>query len=643
MRKLLFSAAIVMSIVTLSSAPSGFAATTQLGPLSIISVSIDQQTVTVTPPTSNSPGAWSISLDNPALATTNGLTLTLKAVGAGQLTFTQAAAGGYNSVSRSTVFRINPGTPVLGSWASLTVPLTAGTFKITPPTSSSTGTWIYTLSNNVSNGYTLATIAGNVVTLLDAGTVTINATQAATSTYSSATTTNTLQITALKPTVGAFSDVSISKDSVTSFNLKVPTSNSPGTWTFTSSLPGVASVAGSVVTPNSVGTTVITAHQAPAAGFQSATLTMNLTITATPPTVGTLAPINYTLRSTPSNNLSLVAPTSNSTGTWVYTVADPTIATVSGNTLTILKAGSTTISAKQNPTSTFGYSAVVTAPLTVNQIAPIPTLPNLNQVVGDPAIQITPPTTGSPGAWSLTSSDPSIASVTGLSISVVNAGSATLTLTQAASGTWLTNSTTFTISVAGLVPTIGSLSPISVSLGAPVTIVNPTSNSTGVWSYSVGNSGIAKIVNGQLVPVAVGTTTISAVQKPAGKYGQSNTVQSTVTITSAPKPTPTPTPTPTVKPTPTPTVKPTPTPTVKPVPTPTVKPKPTPTKEPVVPIVSAKAVGRSIVVSAKNGVVIVHINGRIGKVGKNPVAAGNDLVVIEFQSRVIYSKVFAIK
>jgi len=642
-RKLLFSAAIVMSIVTLSSAPSGFAATTQLGPLSIISVSIDQQTVTVTPPTSNSPGAWSISLDNPALATINGLTLTLKTVGAGQLTFTQAAAGGYNSVSRSTVFRINPGTPVLGSWAPLTAPLTAGTFKITPPTSSSTGTWIYTLSNNVSNGYTLATIAGNVVTLLDAGTVTINATQAATSTYSSATTTNTLQITALKPTVGAFSDVSISKDSVTSFNLKVPTSNSPGTWTFTSSLPGVASVAGSVVTPNSVGTTVITAHQAPAAGFQSATLMMNLTITATPPTVGSLAPINYTLGSTPSNNLSLVAPTSNSTGTWVYTVTDPTIATVSGNTLTILKAGSTTISAEQNPTSTFGYSAVVTAPLTVNQIAPIPTLPNLNQVVGDPAIQITPPTTGSPGAWSLTSSDPSIASVTGLSISIVNAGNATLTLTQAASGTWLTNSTTFTISVAGLVPTIGSLSPISVTLGTPVTIVNPTSNSTGVWSYSIGNSAIAKIVNGQLVPMAVGTTTISAVQKPAGKYGQSNTVQSTVTITSAPAPKPTPTPTPTVKPTPTPTVKPTPTPTVKPVPTPTVKPKPTPTKEPVVPIVSAKAVGRSIVVSAKNGVVIVHINGRIGKVGKNPVAAGNDLVVIEFQSRVIYSKVFAIK
>ena len=632
-----------MSIASASFAPTGFAATTQIGSLSIISVSIDQQTVTVTPPTSNSPGSWTITLDNPALATINGLTLTLHAVGAGQLTFTQAAAGGYNSVSRSTVFRVNPGTPVLGSWAPLTTPLTAGTFKITPPTSSSTGTWIYTLSNNVSNGYTLATIAGNVVTLLDAGTVTINATEAATSTYSSATTTNTLLITALKPTVGAFSDVTISRDSVTSFNLKVPTSTSPGVWIFTSSLPSVASVSGNIVTPNNVGTTVITAHQVPAAGFQSTTLTMNLTITATPPTVGSLAAINYTLGSTPSNTLSLVAPTSNSTGNWIYTVADPTIATVLGNTLTILKGGSTTISAKQNPSGNFGFSSVVTAPLTVNQLAPIPTLPNLNQVVGDPTIQITPPTTASPGAWSLTSSDPSIASATGLSIAIGNAGSATLTLTQAPSGTWLTNSTSFTVSVAGLVPTIGALAPISVNLGALVTIVNPTSNSSGTWSYSTGNSAIAKVVNGQLVPVAVGTTTISGVQRAAGKYGQSNTVQSTVTIKPSPvvTPTPTPTPTPTVKPTPTPTVKPTPTPTAKP--TPTVKPKPTPTKEPVVPIVSAKAVGRSIVVSAKNGVVIIHINGRIGKVGKNAVTPGNDLVVIEFQSRVIYSKVFAIK
>ena len=37
------------------------------------------------------------------------------------------------------------------------------------------------------------------------------------------------------------------------------------------------------------------------------------------------------------------------------------------------------------------------------------------------------------------------------------------------------------------------------------------------------------------------------------------------------------------------------------------------------------------------------INGAIAKVGANPLATGNDLVIIEFDSKVIYSRVFAIK
>ena len=124
------------------------ATTTQLGSLSIILVPLDQKTITVTPPVSNSPGAWSISLDNPALATINGLTLTLLTVGSGQLTFTQAASGAYNSASRATVFRITPGTPVLGTWSPLSAALSTGQYKITPPTSTSSGLWTYTLTNN---------------------------------------------------------------------------------------------------------------------------------------------------------------------------------------------------------------------------------------------------------------------------------------------------------------------------------------------------------------------------------------------------------------------------------------------------------------------------------------------------------------
>ena len=718
MRKLLISAAIVMSLasVNLVGTPLASATTTQLGSLSIISVPLDQRTITVTPPTSNSPGQWSISLDTPSLASINGLTLTLLGVGSGQLTFTQAASGTYTSASRTTVFRVTPATPVLGNWAAAIAPLSTGQFKIVPPTSTSTGSWLYSLSNNVANGYSIATLSGTTVTLLDAGAVTINATQLATPTYKSATVSTTLQITALKPVIGPFSDLTVSRDSVGSFNLRAPTSTSPGAWTFTSSLPSVAALAGTLVTPLTVGTTVITAHQVPAAGYQSTTVTMNLTVSAAPPTVGTLAPINYIFGSNPNNTLLLTPPTSNSPGSWSFTVADPSVATVSGNTLVILKGGTTTISAKQNPVGNFGFSAVVTTPLVVSQLTTITPLPNLNQVVGDPSEEITLPTTQSTGAWTVTSSDPSVVTVSGLSISFGDAGTAKVTLTQAAQGIWLANSTSFTVTVAGLVPTIGTLAPIILTVGqAPLSVINPTSNSAGVWSYSTGNSAIAKIVNGQVVPVVVGITTISGVQKAAGKYGQSNTVKSTITVLALPtltglpnlsmtlgeapvvvpapksdspglwswsssapavatvnngtitalsagtakitvtqastasfgtasesftvtvKPipvvTPTPTPKPTVKPTPKPTVK----PTVKPTP------KPTTTKLPVVPIVTVKAVGRILTITAKGGVVVVHINGKLGVVGKNTVAPGNDLVIIEFQSRVIYSKVFAIK
>ena len=606
------------------------ATTTQLGSLSIILVPLDQKTITVTPPVSNSPGAWSISLDNPALATINGLTLTLLTVGSGQLTFTQAASGAYNSASRATVFRITPGTPVLGTWSPLSAALSTGQYKITPPTSTSSGLWSYSLSNNVVNGYTIATINGNTISLQDAGTVTINATQQSTSTYLYASTTNTLQITAIKPVVGAFSDITVSRDSVGTFNLKAPTSTSPGPWQFTSSTPSVASVSGALVTPNGVGTTVITAHQLPMSGYQSTTLTMNLTITATAPTIGSLTPISYTLGGIPNNTLPIVAPTSNSTGAWVYTVADPTIATVNGSLLVILKAGSTTVSAKQNPAGSFGYSATLTTPLVVSQKAVITPLPNLSQVVGDPAIEIAPPVTQSTGTWTLSSSDSTVAAVNGLEITVGNAGSAVITLTQAAQGTWLANSTTFTVSVIGLVPTIGILSPLVLTASdLPTSIINPTSNSSGAWSYTVGNPSIAKIVSGKLVPVAAGVTTLSGVQKPAGKYGQSNTVKTTITIKAAPVVTPTPTPTATPKPTVTP--------------TPSVTPTPKPTKIPVVPTVTVKAVGRTLTISATNGVVVAYINGKMAKIGKNLVKPGKDLVVIEFQSRIIYSKVFTIK
>jgi hypothetical protein len=633
MKRIIFSAAIVISSYGLlaTQAPATFATTTRLGTVTSTHVGLDQKTVTLTPPSSNSPGKWVITIEDPTIASVTGLTLTLLRAGSTQITYTQLASGVFTSNSRQAVLVVDPGTPILGSWAPVTAALTAGSYTITPPTSSSTGTWNYSISNALVAGHQIATISGSKITLLDAGTLTINATQYATSSWKSITATTTLAITAIAPVVGTFTNITIAKDSVSSLSLTPPTSTSSGAWSFTSSDSSIAIASGTTLTPVAVGTATITAYQAPAGGYSSARATMVLTVTAAAPVVGGFTPITYTLGSSAGNQLALTAPESNSPGAWSYSVADPTIATVSASTLTILKAGNTTITATQQASGNYGVSLPQTFALSVNAVATYSALPNLSQVAGDPARTITPPTSLSTGAWTMSSSDPTIAAVNGLTLSFGNAGKATVTLSQAAAGSYLAGTTTFTVSVAGLVPTIGTLAPVTIEVGAKLaTIPNPTSNSAGGWSYATADPSIATVVEGKIVGIKVGTTMIYATQSPSGKYGQSNTAQAVLTVTAASKPAPTPTKTPTPTPAPTPTKTPTATK------SPTLKPA-------VVPLVTVKSSGKKIIITAKGGKVIATINGAPAKVGSNTARAGDNLVIVEFDNQVIYSRVITIK
>ena len=118
-RKVVISLALVLS--SFASIPTAWSATTLLGSISAITTTLDQGTVTVTPPTTNSPGAFSVSFDNPAIATAKGLVVTLLSPGTTRITFTQAASGAYASATRTVQFYVRPGTPRLGVFASKTV------------------------------------------------------------------------------------------------------------------------------------------------------------------------------------------------------------------------------------------------------------------------------------------------------------------------------------------------------------------------------------------------------------------------------------------------------------------------------------------------------------------------------------------
>ena len=352
---------------------------------------------------------------------------------------------------------------------------------------------------------------------------------------------------------------------------------------------------------------------------------MVVTVLAADPIVGSLSDITVTQSATSSPSISLVVPTSNSTGAWTLTSSDAKVATVDGNNARIIAPGKTTITAQQEASAKFGPSKPVTMTLTVKGTPTYTALPNLEKLAGDPDVVIVNPVSKSDGTWTYISSDPKIATVSGNSIKLGDAGLVTITLSQAASAYWVAGMSQFTIRVLGVTPTIGAFEPQSIAAeDTAARIKNPTSNSPGVWTYSVLDEKVAKVVNGNVVGVVPGTTTLSAVQSPGGKYGQSNTVQTTLTVTAkVAGATPKPTVSPSASPTPKPTTS-------------------TSTGSTSIKVSVAKRVMTIVAVGSRTGLKVT-INGVIAKIGDNPVKSGNRTVLATLGTKVIYMKTFKIK
>jgi len=169
-----------------------------------------------------------------------------------------------------------------------------------------------------------------------------------------------------------------------------------------------------------------------------------------PPTLGTFTVPAKRMGSLP---FLLTPPTSNSAGAFTYTSADPSIATISGSTVTVVGIGTTTITATQAADAGYG-SRSVAATFTVSQLEP-PTIGAFNvpsKMMGSVPFQITPPTSNSGGAFSYTSSTTSVATISGSTITVVGAGTSTITATQAAFGTFASGTATATFTVTANIP-----------------------------------------------------------------------------------------------------------------------------------------------------------------------------------------------
>ena len=321
---------------------------------------------------------------------------------------------------------------------------------------------------------------------------------------------------------------------VGTFTLPQPSSNSNSPGAFTYSVVdtnGVVSVSTNVVTMLSAGTTTIRATQAAAGSYTSAFVNASVTINPIAPTFsngGVFTIANKNFGSSPFTPTYL---TSNSSGAFTYTSSTPSVASVHSTTgvVTIVSAGTTTIRATQAAAGNY-TSAYFEASVTVDPIAPtfsnggVFTISSKN--FGDASFTPTYLTSNSSGAFTYTSSTPSVATVnstTGL-VTIVSAGTTTIRATQAAAGNYTTAYVEASFTVNTIAPTFSNGGVFTISSknfgDASFTPTYLTSNSSGAFTYTSITPSVASVhsTTGLVTIISAGTTTIRATQTAAGNY-----------------------------------------------------------------------------------------------------------------------------
>jgi uncharacterized protein YjdB len=471
--------------------------------------------------------AVAFTSSDPSIASVSGNSVTIKK--AGSVTITAAQAGDDSWEAALTVTQ------------TLTISKATQTITFnTLPTKKATDA-AFTISATASSGLTvaftssdpsIASVSGNTVTIKKAGSVTITASQAGDDTWSAASSVaQALTISKANQTI-SFDALPAKKWNDAPFSISA-TASSGLTVTFTSSDPSIALVSGNTITIKKNGSVTITASQAgdniwdPALSVQQ-TLTITgkqsqtISFNALPAKKANDA--DFTITATATSGLAVT-----------FTSSDPSIASVSGNTVTIKKAGSVTITASQTGDDTWGAASSVAQTLTItkiNQTILFDVLPT--KKISDASFTIA--ASASSGlAITFTSSDPSIASVSGNTINLKKTGTVSITASQAGDDTWNAIAATQKLVItsdqlATQAQTIAfSALPGKSANDAPFTI-SATSTSGLVVTFTSSDPSIASVSGNTVTIKKTGTVTITADQVGDNTWAPAASVAQTLTI-----------------------------------------------------------------------------------------------------------------
>jgi uncharacterized protein YjdB len=311
-----------------------------------------------------------------------------------------------------------------------------------------------------------------------------------------------------------FNPLEVKSESDVSFELTA-TASSGLPITFSSDNPAIASISGNLVTIHAVGKVNITASQAGNGDYLPAeNVVQELTIKSSQSINFDEIPTKYL------NSVPFALNASSTSGLPVsFVSSDPSVATVSGNTVTILSVGTTTITASQAGNEAYGAATPVNRLLTVTKVPQQISFDALAaKTINSTPFDVTASSTsGLPVSFA--SSNPSVATISGNTITIVSAGTTTITASQAGNATYSAAESVDRVLI------VEKLSQEITFEAIPQKFVNSSafplsaSASSGLpVSFSSSNPSVATVSGNMVTIVASGTTTITATQAGNNTY-----------------------------------------------------------------------------------------------------------------------------
>jgi YD repeat-containing protein len=376
----------------------------------------------------------------------------------------------------------------------------------------------------------VCTVSGTTVTIVAAGTCTIQASQAGNGTYAPAPNVNQSFTVAKANQTITFGALAGKTYGNAPFAVNATASSSLAV-AFASTTTAVCTVSGTTVTIVAAGTCTIQASQAGNGNYNAApnvnrsftVAKANQTITFGALSGKTYGAAPFTVSATASSGLAVT-----------FSSTTTAVCTVSGNTVTIIAGGTCTVRAAQAGNGNYNAAPNVNQSFTVTKANQTITFGALSGKSYGAAPFTVSATASSGLAVTFSSLTTSVCTVSGSTVTIVATGTCTIKATQAGNGGY--NAATpvnqsFVVIAAAQTITFAALSN-QVWGTAPFT-VSATASSGLVVTFAELTTAVCTVSGNQVTLVTTGTCTIEASQAGNANYYPAPNVDQSFTVTPA--------------------------------------------------------------------------------------------------------------